>query len=78
MSCKAEEIFERRTEKTNGHFVDSVPNCLDERDVDATGKGSRDVGPMFEFLALGLYCLELDGDLFTRDYVGSKVDITCC
>lgn len=76
--AEVEEIFQARAEKIQHHRVvvafGSKPT--DEGNTDTTGKRLVDTGLIFELRMLGLDRFKFDGNLFARDDVGSKVDIT--
>ena len=76
--AEVEEVFKGWTEEVEDHGVvvtfGSKP--ADERDADTASQGLVDASLVFELRVLGLDGLELDGNLFARDYVGPKVDVT--
>jgi hypothetical protein len=76
--AKVEEILQTRSEeiKNHGIVVTLGSEPANERDTDTSSKGLVDTSLIFELWVLGLDALELDGDLFTRDDVGSKVDVS--
>lgn len=75
---EVEKILQTRSEKVKDHgiVVTLGTKPPDERDTYTSCKGLVDAGLIFELWVLGLDTLKLDGDLFTGDDVGSKVDIT--
>lgn len=76
--AKVEEIFQTGTEEVENHGIvialGSKP--ADKWDANATGKGLVDASLIFKLGVLGLDALELDGNLFSGDDVGTKVDVT--
>lgn len=76
--AKVEEVLERGTEKVDDHGIVvallTVPS--DEGNTDTTGEGLVDLGLVLKLRVLSLDGLELDGNLFTRDDVDTKVDVT--
>ena len=76
--AEVEEILQTGSEEIKNHsiVVTLGTEPADERDTDTTGEGLVDAGLIFELGVLSLDGLKLDGNLFARDYVGSKVDVT--
>jgi hypothetical protein len=76
--AEVEEILQTRAEEIKNHsiVVTLGTEPADKWDTDTTSKGLVDTSLIFELRMLGLYTLELDGDFFTRDDVGSEVDVT--
>lgn len=76
--AEVEQIFQAGTKKVEHHGIvialGSKP--ADERDTNTAGKGLVNASLIFKLGMLGLDALELDGDLFSRDNVGAKVDVT--
>lgn len=76
--AKVEKVLQAGTEEVKNHGVvialGSKPP--DKRDANTTGKGLVDASLIFELGVLGLDALELDGDLFSGDDVGTEVDVT--
>ena len=77
--AKVEEVLKGWTKQIDDHcvvvtFGAEPPN---EGDANATSEGLVDLGLILKLRMLGLHRLEFDGDLFTRDYVYSKVNVTC-
>lgn len=60
----------------HGIIVTLGAEPADKGDADTSSKGLVDTGLIFKLGVLRLDALELNGNLFTRDDVGSEVDIT--
>jgi hypothetical protein len=76
--AEVEEILQAGSEeiKNHGIVVTLGTEPADKWDADTTSERFVDTGLIFELGVLGLDRLEFDGNLFTRDDVGTKVDIT--
>jgi hypothetical protein len=76
--AEVEQILQARSEEIEDHSIvvtlSSEP--ADEGDADTSSEGLVNTGLIFELGVLGLDTLKLDGNLFTRDDVGSEIDIT--
>lgn len=76
--AKVEEILQTGSQEIQNHGIvitlGSEP--ADKRNTDTSSKGFVDAGFILELWVLGLDALELDGNLFTGDDVGSEIDIT--
>jgi hypothetical protein len=76
--AEVEKILQAGSEEIENHSI-VVTFCTEpanEGDPDTTGKRLVDTGFIFELRVLGLDALELDSNLFSRDDVGSKVNVT--
>jgi len=76
--AEVEEILQTGSEEIKNHsiVVTLGTEPADERDTDTTGEGLVDAGLIFELGVLGLDGLKLDGNLFARDDVGTKINVT--
>lgn len=76
--AEVEEILQTGSEKVKDHSIVITfgTEPANERDTDTTGEGFVDTSLIFELRMLSLDRLKLDSNLFTRDDVGTKVDIT--
>jgi hypothetical protein len=76
--AEVEEVLQAGSEKIEDHgiVVTLGTEPADKGDTDTTSKGLVDTSFIFELRVLGLDALELDGNLFTRDDVGSEVNVT--
>jgi hypothetical protein len=76
--AEVEQILQTRSEeiKNHGIVVTLGTEPADKWDTDTTSEGLVNAGLIFELGVLGLDRLKLDGNLFTRDYVRTKVDIS--
>lgn len=76
--AEVEEIFQTGAEKVEDHgiVVTLGTEPADKWDTDTTSEGLVDTSLIFELRVLGFDGLELDGDLFARDDVGSEVDVS--
>lgn len=76
--AEVEQILQRRAEKVQNHgiVVTFGSKPADEGDSDTASEGLVDAGLILELRVLGLDALELDGDLFTRDDVGTYVKVS--
>jgi hypothetical protein len=76
--AEVEKILQTGSEKIENHsiVVTFGTEPADEGDTDTTSEGLVDTSLIFQLGVLGLDTLELDGNLFARDDVGSEVDIT--
>ena len=76
--AEVEEILQTGSEEIENHsiVVTLGTEPADERDTDTTGEGLVDAGLIFELGVLGLDGLKLDGNLFARDDVGTKINVT--
>jgi hypothetical protein len=76
--AEVEEILQTGAKEIENHSIvvtlGSEP--ADKWDTDTTSKGFVNTGLIFELGMLGLDALELDGDLFTGDDIGTEIDIT--
>jgi hypothetical protein len=77
--AEVEEIFKGRTKKIDDHriVVTFGTKPPDKWDTNATSKGFVDLRLVLKLRMFGLDRLELNGHLFTGDYVYSKVDVAC-
>jgi hypothetical protein len=76
--AEVEKILQAGSEeiKNHGIVVALGTKPADKWDTDTTGERLVDTGLIFELGVLSLNRLKLDGNLFTRDDVGSEVDVT--
>jgi hypothetical protein len=76
--AEVEEILQTGAEEIENHGIVIALGTepANEGDTDTTSEGLVDASFIFELRVLGLDALELDGDLLTRDDVGSEVDVT--
>jgi hypothetical protein len=76
--AEVEEILQTGSEEIQNHgiVVTLGTEPTDKWDADTTGERLVDTGLIFKLGVLGLDGLKLDGDFFTRDNVGSEVDVT--
>lgn len=76
--AEVEEILQTGTQQVKNHSVVIALGAepADERDTDAASERLVDTSLIFELGVLGLDALQLDGDLFARDDVGTEVNIT--
>lgn len=76
--AEVEEVLQAGTEEVEHHGVvvalSSKP--ADKGNTHATGEGLVDTSLIFKLGVLGLDALELDGNLFSGDDVGTEVDVT--
>ena len=76
--AEVEKILQTGAEEIENHSIvvtlGSEP--ADKWDPDTTSEGFVNTGLIFELGMLGLDGLKLDGDFFTRNDVGSEIDIT--
>jgi hypothetical protein len=76
--AEIEKILQAGSEEIKNHSIvvtlGSKPT--DERDSDTTSKRFVDTCLIFKLRVFGLYALKLDGNLFTGDDIGTKVDIS--
>lgn len=76
--AEVEEILQARAEEIEHHGVvvalGSKP--ADKRNANTTSKGLVDTSLIFKLGVLGLDALELDGNLFAGDDVGTQVNVT--
>lgn len=76
--AEVEEILQARTEKIENHgiVITFGTEPANERDTNTTREGFVDTSLILELRMLSLDRLKLDGNFFTRDNVGTEVDIT--
>ncbi len=76
--AEVEEIFKTGTEQVQNHgiIITFGTEPADEGNSNTSGEGLVDAGLILKLGVLGLDGLELDGNLLTRDNVGTQVDIT--
>jgi hypothetical protein len=76
--AEVEEIFQGGSEEVEDHriVITLGTEPADEGDTDTTSQGLVDTSFILELGVLGLYALELNGNLFARDNVGAEVDVT--
>ena len=76
--AEVEQILQTGAEKVKDHgiVVTFGSEPTHEWNTDTAGQGLVDTSLIFELGVLGLYALELDGNLLARDDVGAKVDVT--
>jgi hypothetical protein len=76
--AEVEKILQAGAEEIENHSIVVAlgPEPADKWDTDASREGLVDTSLILELWVLGLDGLELDGDFFTRDDVGSEIDIT--
>jgi len=76
--AEVEEILQTGAEKVQDHgiVVTLSTKPADEGDADPTSEGFIDTSFIFELGVFGLHALELNGNLFTRDDIGSEVNVT--
>lgn len=74
---KVEEIFQTGTEEVENHgiVVTLSSEPADEGNSNAASKGLVHTSLILKLRVLGLDRLELNGNLLSRDNVGSKVDV---
>jgi hypothetical protein len=76
--AEVEKILQTGAEEIENHSIvvtlGSEP--ADKRDADASCEGLVDTSLILELWVLGLDGFKLDGDFFTRDDVGSEIDVT--
>lgn len=76
--AEVKEILEGWAEEIQDHGIvvalSSEPT--NEWDSDTSSQGLVDAGLILQLWVLGLDALELDGDLLSRDDVGSEVDVS--
>lgn len=76
--AEVEEILQARTEEIEYHGIvialGSKP--ADKGNANTASKGLVDTSLIFKLGVLGLDALELDGDLFAGDDVGTQVNVT--
>jgi hypothetical protein len=76
--AEVEEILQGGTEEVEDHSIvitfGSEPSH--KGNTDTAGEGLVDASLVLELRVLGLDALKLDGNLFTRDNVGTEVDVT--
>jgi hypothetical protein len=76
--AEIEQILQARSEEIEYHSIvvtlGSKPT--DERDSDTTSERLVDTCLIFKLRMLSFYALKLNSNLFTRDDVGTKVDIS--
>jgi hypothetical protein len=75
--AEVEEVFQAGTQeiKNHGIVIALGTEPADEGDADTTSQRFVDTSLVLELRVLGLDALQLDGDFFTRDNVGTQVDI---
>lgn len=75
--AEVEEVLQAGSEEIEDHgiVVTLGTEPADKGDTDTTSKGLVNTSFIFELRVLGLDALELDGNLFTRDDVGSEVNV---
>ena len=75
--AEVEEVLQAGSKKIEDHgiVVTLGTEPADKGDTDTTSKGLVNTSFIFELRVLGLDALELDGNLFTRDDVGSEVNV---
>lgn len=76
--AEVEQILQGGAKKVQNHgiVVALGTKPADEGDTHAAGKRLVDTGLILELRVLGLDALELDGNLFPGDDVGTQVDVT--
>jgi hypothetical protein len=76
--AEVEEVFQGRSEEVEDHSIVITLGTepADKGDADTSSEGLVDTSFIFELRVLGLDTLELDGNLFARDDVGSEVNVT--
>ena len=76
--AEVEEILQRWAEEIQDHgiVVTLGSEPTDKWDTDTTGERLVDASLILELWVLGLDALKLDGNLLSRDDVGSEVDVS--